>query len=76
MSESTLNGFIICGPGFPVETGYHTFGRTMAEAWERHIGTHGRDIGEVETLRSRWAQKGWRPIPAQMVIPIPGDRRP
>lgn len=71
-AETTLDGFIILGPGFPIEMGCHTFGRTMTEAWERHIGPRGsRDVGERETLRSRWAQKGWRPVPARLVVLAP-----
>lgn len=69
--ESVIHGFIIVGPGFPVEMGFNTFGRTVVAAWERHMGPLPRDAGERATIRSRWAQKGWRPIEARMVIPIP-----
>lgn len=77
-TKSAVEGFIILGPGHPAELCCRSFGRTMTEAWERHIGNPNgpRTVGERETLRSRWAQKGWRPVPARMEITAAPPRNP
>jgi hypothetical protein len=58
-----MDGYIIANSGLSddeaLAVSYHTFGRTMQEAWLRHIGREYRE--DSATIINRWAQKGWCP---------------
>jgi len=72
-AEDQVEGFIIMHPDHPASAGYHTFGRTMGEAWERFSPRRDRDAGEMAALRGRAAAQGIRPIPATLIIKREGE---
>ena len=65
-----MDGYIIANSGWADDIALascsHTFGRTMQEAWMRHIGGEGRK-DSVDVI-NRWAQKGWCPRPCKLTI--------
>lgn len=67
MSE-TLEGFVIQGPGNPIQMCFHTFAPTMEGAWLRHIGYRERPIGELAVIKGRWRERGWRPVNAVLTL--------
>ncbi|WP_424974247.1 hypothetical protein [Dinoroseobacter sp. S124A] len=68
-----IDGFVIIGPNGQTGLEYGTFGKTMFEAWAKHCQFAYRSIqdnGEKTAVISRWAQKGWRPVPATMAFDL------
>lgn len=63
-----MDGFIIANSKWSDEQALaaacHTFGRTMQEAWIRHVGnTGGRDR---QAIIHAWAQRGYVPRPCTL----------
>ena len=71
MRRVTVEGFVIVQPADPPYVLTHTFGRTMSEAWIRHIGYRAFSPGELATLKGRWVEKGYRPVPTTLAVDIP-----
>lgn len=64
-----MDGYIIANSGWSdnvaLFNGCHTFGKTMQEAWLRHIGGPREDSS---VIINRWAQKGYCPRPCRLEI--------
>ena len=73
-----LDGWLIVGPGMTALYCYNTFGLTITEAWERQLSRGAVEGGPIAredraTVRSQLAQRGWRPVPARLVVPPSGQ---
>ncbi|ESR26934.1 hypothetical protein [Lutibaculum baratangense] len=67
--STVVYGYVICSPSTPLSACTHTFGRTMREAWSRHIGNNGLEPWlDQATIIEQKTQEGWRPMPASLTI--------
>ena len=52
---------------------YATFGRTVEEAWSRHVGQH-QTLHDMHQAIMNWTERGYAPCRAKLTIEIKGGK--
>lgn len=70
-----MEGYIIVNlhwaPSVQMEMGGHTFGKSAAHAWRRHIGPPENSSIDFSVIVQRWSDKGYGPRKVTMSFAPP-----